>query len=195
MSRRLPWVVILLAAAPLAVSLTLARQEKRVETTWINTNFAAPPGTLRDMSIKADAVVRGRVLGGQPKDADLKGAPGGRPLTMYRIKVLEILSAFGGRSVPDSELTVVREGGDRDRGKVIERTIHAGFPQFTLGGEYVLFLRWNDEFAAWQPAWGPSGVFRLNAGRVESIGDAAPTSARFKDLQASEFLERLRRLE
>ena len=168
-------------------------EKKPVEVSTGNTLFKAPPPTLREMALSADAVVFGRVLGGVSSDGGFyrKSDPG--ILTSYRFRVSEVLQSFGGHFVSSEELTVIRDGGAIDRGKKIEKLEILEFPQFEPGREYVLFLLWHETHKAWTPQWGPYGTFEVRAGRIRAIGDAKVTKEQ-DGLNLDEFLTKIRRL-
>jgi hypothetical protein len=140
----------------------------------------------------ADAVVFGRVLGGVPKEGGFFHRNGPGITTFYRFKVQEILATGADRFVDPSELTIVRDGGSIDRGSKVEKVEVANFPQFELGQEYVLFLRWHAEHEAWAPAWGPHGTFQVRAGKIQCVGFAAICKEQ-NGLSIDDFLARLRR--
>ncbi len=66
------------------------------------------------------------------------------------------------------------------------------FPQFELGHEYVLFLRWSTEHETWIPDWGPNGTFEVKAGKIESLGFAAVCKEQ-NGIALDDFLTQLRR--
>jgi hypothetical protein len=187
------WVVVALTGVGISVAAHNLTQKKRTETTYIYTYFKTPPPTLKEMVLSADAVVTGRIVGAKPETRSLREVRGPRPLTLYRLKVDEVLQAFGGRPVAD-ELTIIRDGGERDRGGYVERIEQDGFSQFKMGNTYVLFLQWDDTDQGWRVAWGPHGAFAITAGRIESLGNAAISKAQ-NGLLANEFIGRLRRPE
>jgi hypothetical protein len=174
-------------AVVIASSHGRQKSNKPVKESYIFNEWKAPEATLTDTILAVDAVVRVRVLGSTVRDTeDL--------VTAYRLKVEEIIQAFGGRAVDESEITLLRKVGERDRGAYIERMIES--PTFTpieLGHEYVLFLQWSPSSGAWTPAIGPDGVLDITKGIVESRGTAAITSAA-KGKPAAGYLELLRRL-
>jgi hypothetical protein len=154
-----------------------AQDRKPVVTEKLYTEFFGPPGTLNEMILKADAVVRGRVVAAAPRDTDLPGKPGVRVRTAFLLQVLEVLHGSPGSPVDAGELSILREGGERDRGTYIERVVETGFPPFVIGQEYVLFLRREALTGAWQPAFGPDSVFQLSDGRVTSPGSSVVAAA------------------
>jgi hypothetical protein len=178
--------VVFATAAPIASGHGGQKPNKPVRESFIFTEWKGPKATLADTILAVDAVVRVRVLGSTVRDTkDL--------VTAYRLKVEEIIQAFGGRAVDASEITLLRDVGERDRGAYIERLIeNPPFPPIELGHEYVLFLNWSPSRGAWEPAIGPDSVIDITKGIVEARGTAAITSAA-KGQPAAEYLTLLRR--
>jgi hypothetical protein len=164
---------------------------KPVQTDVIYTRFYGPPDSLSEMITKADAVVRGRIVGAAPLDLDLDQVRGGRVMTVYRFAVLEIMHTVGGHIVDPHQIVILREGGQRDRGSFIQRVVQDGFPPFEHGHEYLVFLRWDAGKSAWLPAFGPDSVVDLQGGRVESPGSAKITSSQ-KGRLAADYLKSIR---
>jgi hypothetical protein len=188
--RTCPLAVLLMGCLPLLCIDTAAQKLKPVVIDRIYTHYALPPPSLREMILAADAVVYGRIVAAEPLDTT---SPVGGVFfrTIYRLKVQEILHALGGRSIDIDQLDIRREGGDRDKGTHIARSVQEGFPAFNIGTEYVLFLNWHASDQAWVPSWGPNGAFQLSGGRVDSPGFAKVVSAQ-KGKAAAQFLEEIR---
>lgn len=79
-------------------------------------------------------------------------------MTAYGFQILEVLHSFGGYNVDADRITVLKDGGDVDRGSYIERAVHEGFPECEPGREYVLFLERNVALDEWVPAFGPDSA-------------------------------------
>jgi hypothetical protein len=175
----------------LLVSPSVQSPSKPIKVDHISTSFRAPPYSLNEMVSRSDAVVLGRVVGGAPHD--IRGTAGDtRPGTQFRFKIHEILHASGSHSLAADEISVMREGGDRDHGSHIVRSIQDGFPPFDVGHEYVLFLYWNSTLNDWVSAWGPDGAWDLTRGWVESAGSARVTNEN-RGKRRSDVLDLIRR--
>jgi hypothetical protein len=182
--------IALLATLPILWLHGAAQAPKPVLTNKIYTYFIGPPDTLKEMILAADAVVYGRILAAAANDS-VSPIGGALVRTAYRVKVNELLHTLGGHPIDTDHIVVLREGGDRDRGTHIERVVQENFPSFSVGGEYVLFLRWNPSQQAWAPAFGPGSVFRLSKGRVDSFGSSGIAAAQTGKTAAA-FLETIR---
>lgn len=189
-SLRAAALLLLLVCFPHA--LTTQAPAKPVQSEVINTYFKSPPDTLTEMITTADLVVRGRVVGGSPRDTLAAPPKGTHTRTAYHLKVFELLHAKESRAFDADTIDIIRSGGERDRGTYIERSYQSGFPPFEIGHEYVMFLTWNASLNAWVPAFGPDSVYDLAHGIVESPGKANVTRM-LTGKNASEFLERIRR--
>jgi hypothetical protein len=146
------------------------RQNKRVQIETIHPDFIAPPENLNETFLQTPFVIRGRVIGNDPKDKAHAENRGVWIRTAYRVEVLEIFRAPVGLSLP-REVTVIQSGGDRDRGSHIERLEVGGFPQLHSGSEYVMFLARADS-DAWGSAYGPDGVFERVGTKVVPLGNS-----------------------
>lgn len=161
-----------------------------VVTSYINTEYQAPPPTLREMALAAGAVVRAKAIGSRPHDKKSVG----RVQTAYRFQVIEVIHDSGS-PVVDSEntLEVLRSGGDRVRYKDTLSVVDPEFPQFRPGTEYVLFLAWNPNEQLWVIMWGPSGLVQLVNGRAHPWSKATPVAAT-EGRSATEVLDAIRLL-
>ena len=104
---------------------------------------------------------------------------------------MEVVHWSGRRELDRNELRIIRDGGTLDRGDMVEKPEVDDFPQFQVGHDYVLFLRWHSEHEGWTPAWGPHGTFEVIAGKLISIG-TAKISKEQDGLTVEQFLGRLR---
>jgi hypothetical protein len=180
------------AVALTTVCLIAQGPGKPVKTDIINTHFKAPPHSLSEMLTQVDAVVRGRIIGGSPRDLNLGGRPGARVMTSYGFQVLEVLHVFGSFSIASDKISILREGGSRDRGPYVESVVQEGFPPFDVGHEYVLFLKWSDGLEGWVPAFGPDGVVDLQSGRVQTPGTSTLMNSQ-RGKTAADFVRLVRR--
>jgi hypothetical protein len=76
----------------------------------------------------ADVTVRGTVVGTSPHAIPLLDSDQTRPATSVRLKLSEVLTTNGLHPLASDDITIVRKGGERDRGSYIEQTIQDGFP-------------------------------------------------------------------
>jgi hypothetical protein len=152
--------------------------------------YLAPPPTLREMSLAADAVVRARVVGSQPADRQ----NGQRIQTAYQFKISDILHNYGDPIGDErNPLRVLRFGGDRERGGKIVRAYESRFPQFAVGSEFILFLHWNEHEQLWEIMWGPAGLIELTNGRGKAWSKVGPASAA-NGRDANELIESIKLL-
>ncbi len=146
-------------------------QSKPIVRSRISTEYFAPPPTLRDMALEAGAVVRAKVTGNSPRE----GHGGTRVETAYSFHVMEVIQNFGSPVVDEQKpLPVLRYGGERIRDKDTLLVYETGFPPFSPGTEYVLFLRWNPNIQLWEIMWGPAGVIQIADGRARPWSNAKP---------------------
>jgi len=183
-------VLIFLACVSTSCLDGSAQGNKPVREEKVYIEYFGPPPTLNEMVLKADAVVLGRFVGAIPRDEDFPGKPQARIRTGFRLKVIELFHAFGDHPVNSPEISVIREGGDRDRGAYVERVNPVGFPVFEIGKEYILFLRFQSALT-WAPAFGPDGVFQLENGRISTTG-SSKVAAGHNGKTAEEFQQTLR---
>lgn len=189
-----PILLLLSAATGLGLSVLsspykgTAQEPVNVVESRISTEYRTPPATLKEMVLVADAVIIGRVLGGQPKDAD----DGKRIQTAVSVAVSEVLQNFG---VPLGDqrkpIEVLRYGGDRLRGGKTIRAYESGFPQFKVGSEFVLFLSWNKHERLWEVMWGPAGMLEVAKGRARAWSKVGPL-AQGDGRSATEVIESIK---
>lgn len=156
-----------------AVYLNLAarsEQDKPTRQVTIVTEFKGPPPTLSEMVREADAVITGRIVGTTPHDVFEPRFNDQSVMTMYRVRVSQVLQAFGGYNIDPREIGVLRVGGVRDRGSYLEQTVQEDFPPFHTGSDYLLFLNWDKAHEAWIVAFGPDGAFELSGHGVAALG-------------------------
>jgi hypothetical protein len=183
--------LLIAAAVALAMGDIVAQTSssgKPVKTAVVSTYFKAPPNSLSEMVTTADAVIRVRATG---TSTPFPRGKWDRVMSAYRFRVLEIMHSFGGYNVDPEQITVLKDGGDLDRGAYIERVVHEGFPPFEPGREYVLFLKWNSPLEGWVPAFGPDSVWDVSKGHVESPGSASVTKTH-KGQPTAAALEQIR---
>jgi hypothetical protein len=165
-----------------------AQEQKKTVRSRISTEYKAPPPSVREMVLEADAVVCGRVVGKRPKD----GKGGSRVETVYGFAVQEVLHNFGQPTVDDRKsLYLLRYGGERERSQDRLEVWESRFPQFQNGSEFVLFLRWNEQEQPWEVLWGPAGLIELKQKRGRSWSQSTPLS-RFDGVPEADMLHSIR---
>jgi hypothetical protein len=184
--------LVLITGTTVGLALAYPQREKPTKVMVDSITYTSPPLSVPEMVRATDAVVFGRILGGVSQDIGYfrKGEPG--ITTSYRFHVYEVLATQGERSVDPNELTILRDGGSIDRGDRIDKVEDVDFPQFELGHEYIIFLRWNTEHEMWVSNWGPNGTFEVKAGRITSLG-IVTICKKQNGLALDEFLSTLRR--
>lgn len=134
------------------------------------TDYAPAPTNFTDLCGSADAVVVGRIAGAARERGVVAGT--GRPKirTQFAVHISAVLRA-GSHLTPDAtEVQVARPIGEIDDGERILRSFEPSFPDFKVGEQYVLFLRWDREDRQFKVAWGPDGAYELSNGTVRPRG-------------------------
>lgn len=183
MKTRITILAAMLTAS--CIAQELSAQNKPVRKFEAHTYWVAPPQTLAGMINAADAVVRVKFLGNTVTDSG-KGV-----VSVNHFQVLEILHTLGGFSVDPDQITVERRDGDIDRGSYVERHSDEDFPAFQPNHEYIVFLKHQADRATWIPSWGPSSVFDLTTGVVESAKLSKVTRDQ-ENIPAPVFLQLIR---
>jgi hypothetical protein len=142
--------------------------KKPIQTSEAVVDYAAPPATLEGFARLASAVIVGEIAGANA--ATEWENRGQTVFTNYQIKISEVLKPHAQLPVVGTVVAVKRLGGDWDAGNHIVRGIEHGFPPFSIGETYLLFLQWNDSRSTFEIRAGPSGAYRLSNGVVESNG-------------------------
>jgi hypothetical protein len=158
-------IIAVLAGAAAAVSVS---QQKPVEEVPVIIEYAEPPRTLEDATARAHAIVRARVVGSQFRQRRVRPDVPPDVNTAYALKALDVLKRDPQLPIPTE---VLREGGDRETDQGILRYVEEGFPAFHPGDEYLLFLYWNENLAAYQMIFGVDGAYRITSdNRVHGLG-------------------------
>jgi hypothetical protein len=132
-----------------------------------------PALPLRDQASAATAVVHVTVRGG---DSFLSG-DGQAILTDYRMIVVDVLKDATSRLNAGDVVTVRRTGGVTSIAGRKVFSSENGFPAFSAGGEYVLFLK-ADAGQPFEMLAGPQSAFRVHQGTITPVADErARTSA------------------
>jgi hypothetical protein len=156
-------------------------------------DFVDPGYSLEEAWAKADAVVRVKILGGEPKSLGQRsnGALiGVHVVTAQTVMLVEVLKRNLSLPSINNRFVMFERAGQADLG---DRVITvAGPPPMKAGDDYVLFLHWNPSLPGFEPLAGPSGAFRI-ADRVEPRGQASWAKQQ-KGVPSDEFFRNLRRM-
>jgi hypothetical protein len=164
------------------LALALFRFAPSLVSAQIHVDYQEPPASLNALFEKVDAVVLVRIAG---RTELLNGY--GRPVTDYRVIVLEKFKGDGSIPSKGPGLTVRRTGGLRKENAEVD------FPVFESGDQYVLFLHYRRDLEGLTPAYGPDGAIRLDSnGVLMPLGYRA--AQKYKNQSANELLEALRQL-
>ena len=170
-----------------------SQASKPVEIAEMLVQRSASPASLEEMWRRADAVAVVRVLGA----ALAPRIPGeGRestPPTVYTVEVEEALKRSVYLAAEGKTATVERSGGSVDEGTHIEKYVERGFPEFILGGRYLLFLTWNEHTHTLWPHDGPDSTYELVENVVRTYGHG-PVARALDEQSSDEVLDKLRAL-
>ncbi len=153
----------------------------------IVSEYAAPPPNLRSMVDAVDLVARVEVIGAQ--DIAIKRPSGHEhdfPMTDYELRVLEVFKAKRQEPRVGSTINVGRSGG--------VKLTESGFSQFSIGVQYVMFLRWSATFNCYVVAWGPDGVYDVH-GRALVTEGTREIARQSRGSDSGVFVKELRSLQ
>ena len=168
MHRHIAAISLLIAVLAGTAAAVGVSQQKPVKEVPLIVCYAATPRTLEGATARADAIVRAQVVSSQfrPRRERPDAPPDVR--TAYALKVLEVLKRDPQLPIPAE---VLREGGDLETDEGIRRYVEDGFPAFQPGHEYLLFLWWNENSAAYQMFFGVDGAYHITPdNRVQGLG-------------------------
>jgi len=141
---------------------------KPVVTSEMIVDYVAPPPTLEEAVLASAAIV---VVVAETERTYQPPIAGASTRLVYRMRVREVLRTH--QALTTGEVEVYRFGGDTDHGDRIVRSVERGFPGFLSGRLYLLLLSWNRVLQAFEPRFGPNGVFEVFPdGRIETPGRA-----------------------
>jgi hypothetical protein len=141
---------------------------KPVVTSEMIVDYVAPPPTLEEAVLASAAIV---VVVAETERTYQPPINGASTRLVYRMRVREVLRTH--QALTTGEVEVYRFGGDTDHGDHIVRSVERGFPGFLSGRMYLLLLSWNRVLQAFEPRFGPNGVFEVFPdGRIETPGRA-----------------------
>ena len=158
--------------------------------TTFTMDYVAPPDTMTELVQAVDVIVVGEVL--ESETVSYQTVAGGPPrvLTKHTDRIVELMKGSVGLRSTAGHITVLQPAGELDMGETILRA-NGGYGAFSKGEKYVLFLDWNTYLAAYDLAYGPSAIFSLKDGRIETPARVGPGS-RSQGKLTTDFLAELR---
>jgi hypothetical protein len=191
MHRQVAAISLLIAVLAGAAAAVGVSQQKSVKEVPLIINYAERPRTLEGATARAHAIVRARVVGSQFRQRIERPDAPPAVSTACALKVLEVLKRDPQLPIPTE---VLREGGDLETDKGTLRIVEEGFPAFQPGDEYLLFLYWNENLAAYQMIFGVDGAYRITPdNRVHGLGRGV-LAQRYTGQNAREVADRVREI-
>lgn len=182
---------LVLTISAFALSVFTSGQPLPERIWYVHVRPLPPPETLEGRVNEADLVVRGRIGSAEGTQADESSADHPVILTTYSVDVLEVVRRDWRLPESSTQITVTRRGGTLNTGKEVLRSVTRGFPDLSIGEEYVLFLDWWPEQRAYHVLWEADGMFELSSGIVKPRGGSA-VSRETQFMAREQFLIRLR---
>jgi hypothetical protein len=157
------WIVLNVAAVPVAAQETLRDVVRRSGDTNTMVLREFSPMTLRDLvsgsDLTAHVLIRGRK---SHVTADERNV-----VSQYTAQVLDVYMKADSTRKVGAEITIVRPGGSVILEGHQVQASEPDFPDFELGAEYVLFLKGTrDGYAV---VGGAQGAFALETEQVEQM--------------------------
>jgi hypothetical protein len=124
-----------------------------------------PPVGLADLVADATLIAQVVIIGARSYEEN-RGPGQGEIMTAFRADVQDIYLQRGKPLLPGAIITIRQDGGTLIVDGKPLTAADSQFPAFTVGEEYVLFLRPDragDGFIVW---YGGQGAFRVDADRV-----------------------------
>lgn len=177
-------IVLLAVMGTLTVARTQGVQQpvssKKLTTVTIppGDSVGRPPNSWSDLSARADAVVKISFSGYSTLriPLNLSNRTGQLTFTRYDGEVSEVFKNSAPHPIR-GELSVFRRGGifDTPQGRIKE--VEKGFPDWIMGEDYVLFVRWlGGSINGYGILYGANGTFHLRQGGVVDSPGKAPFS-------------------
>lgn len=191
MHRQVAAISLLTAVLPGAPAAIGVSQQKSVKEVPLIIEYFESPRTLERATVDAHAIVRARVVGSQFRQR--RERPDAPPdvSTAYALKVLEVLKRDPRLPIPTE---VLRAGGDLETDQGTLRIVEEGFPAFQPGDEYLLFLHWNENLAAYQMFFGVEGAYRITSdNRIHGLGRGV-LAKQHTGQKADEVADRIREI-
>ena len=170
--------VAMLPVASLAVQHPVSSKKLTTVTIPPGDSVGPPPHSWSDLAARADAVVKISFSGystlGIPLNLPTRTAQ--LTFTRYDGAVSEVFKNSPAHPIR-GELSVFRRGGifDTPHGRIKE--VEHGFPDWIMGEDYVLFVRWlGGSINGYGIAYGANGTFHLRQGGVVDSPGKAPFS-------------------
>lgn len=137
-----------------------AQQEKRVVEMPIIADVRDMPTTLDGFVARSDAVVIARARTAEDRSMHR------RAKTVYRMR---LVSAMKEHAQLAAEFNVCRAVGRLEQPDRVVKVYQPHMPDFEVGGEYLLFLSWNDEQDCFFPSLGPPSMVMFgSSGKAKS---------------------------
>jgi hypothetical protein len=156
MTRRTTAAGRLVACTMLATTLSFPAATAAQRDLPIRKAFACgpiPARTLADAYGIAETIARVRLL-----DHRYRTLEHGLVATQYTAAVIDYVKSS--RGTPPT-IQIYRIGGVVHAPGESYRLVVSGYPEFSVGEEYVLFLAWNEHVGAFSP-WGPELAFLVD---------------------------------
>ena len=167
-------VAALLMAGHGMAPVLSASMQKPIKHTTVYSDGGTPPTSMRVLWDRSDAVVRARIENMAPADQYYSSSR--YVITAFGFRVAEVFKADSRLAAPGATFDVRRSGGDRDMGDYILAVDESEFPRFTMGSEYILFLR-HEGSASSYFLEGADAAFAIDAEVVRSWGRAPAIKA------------------
>jgi hypothetical protein len=166
-----------------------SRQQKPVHESIVEREFKEPPPTVSGAFRAAEAVVSIEVESAETSDRKVTGQTGAAVVTEFRCRLLDVFK----RPQPfqRSDVAVLMDSGERDRGSYIERVVVRGAPALDVRGRYILFLSWSARLGGWVSAFGPYSIWSTD-GNVLRCMRMSRLCSGLAGLDASQFAAKLR---
>jgi hypothetical protein len=156
-------------------------------------DYLKPPETLDALWMEADAVLQVAVVGSSSRSHAPSTAPEHpRVFTLHTMEVQEVFKGDGHSGIAGGRVEVIQDAGEVELSdKRIQ--VNPGFQPFREGGEYILFLEWNDVLNAYDILYGPSATFVIFNDAVDTPAPRGP-ARQFRGMRLDTFTGLLRKL-
>jgi hypothetical protein len=164
---------LLVIIAALGCLIAAAQPIKSTRTVVIHVDGYVTPASFSELCSAASAVIVGTVASSAA--ADLHDGTVIR--NQYSINTDRVLKRDAHVNVVGNVIHVLQTGGQRDEGTYIVEYVEAGFKNLSIGGQYLLFLHWNDTYNTYEPYDGPEGTYESLDGIVSPLGTSVLAKA------------------
>lgn len=76
-----------------------------------------------------------------------------------------------------AQIVIEQQGGEVEESTQIVNYVDPGFPVLDKGGQYILYLKWNQNTGAFSIIYGPDGAFQVEGSGLRSPGHSPITLA------------------